>query len=118
MPDTNTMAALHVWRQVTVQAVRRDAPDLSARQMAVLLTVYLTPAPHTVRGLSSLFRVTKPAITRAVDRLQGLGLVRRKIDAADRRSVLLQRTVAGSVFLSDFADLIAAADPSTAQSPQ
>ncbi len=111
MSESDTKAALDLWRKVTVQAVRRDAPDLSARQMAVLLTVYMTPPPHTVRGLASAFRVTKPAITRAVDRLQTIGLVRRKIDENDRRSVLLQRTVAGSVFLSDFADLIAAADP-------
>lgn len=109
MPDSTAMEALDLWRRVTVQSVRRAGPDLSARQMAVLLTVYLTKEPHTVRGLSTDFRVAKPAITRAIDRLERLGLVRRKTDETDRRSVLLQRTVAGSVFLSDFADLIAEA---------
>jgi DNA-binding MarR family transcriptional regulator len=69
--------------------------------------VYMTPAPHTVRGLASLLDVSKPAITRALDRLGALGIVRRKVDANDRRSILVQRTVKGSVFLRDFADLVA-----------
>ncbi len=108
--------ALNLWRGVLVETVRREGPDLSARQMAVLLSVYLTPAPHTVRGLAAELGVSKPAITRAVDRLSALDLVRRRQDPADRRSVLIQRTVRGSVFLSDFGDLIAgAADRSTAR---
>ena len=86
--------------------MRRDAPDLSARQLALLLTVYLTPAPHTVRGLAAELRVSKPAITRAVDRLSLLGLARRKIDETDRRNVLIQRTIKGSVFLRDIADIL------------
>ena len=86
--------------------MRVDAPDLSARQMAMLLTVYLTPPPHTVRGLSSQLKVSKPAVTRAIDRMTELGLVRRKPDENDRRSVLIQRTVKGSVFLREFGELI------------
>lgn len=108
------LEALDIWRRTTVASVRRDAPDLSARQMALLLTVYLTPPPHTVRGMAELLKVSKPAITRAVDRLSELGLVRRKTDEADRRSVLLQRTVRGSVFLREYGELIVAAAASDA----
>lgn len=100
---------LDVWRRAMVANVRRDAPDLSARQMAVMLTVYMTPPPHTVRDLADLLDVSKPAITRALDRLGELGLARRKTDPRDRRSVVVQRTVKGSVFLAEFADLIAEA---------
>jgi len=107
--DISDLQALDVWRRTVVASVRRDAPDLSARQMSVLLTVYLTPAPHTVRGLAELLKVTKPAITRAVDRLVDLGMMRRKVDDADRRSILLQRTVKGSVFLREYGELIVAA---------
>ena len=32
--------------------------------------------------------------------------IKRKVDPDDRRSVLIQRTVPGSVFLSEFADLM------------
>ncbi len=103
------LEALDIWRRTSVASVRRDAPDLSARQMALLLTVYLTPPPHTVRGLAELLNVSKPAITRAVDRLSEFGLLRRKTDENDRRSILLQRTVRGSVFLREYGELIVAA---------
>jgi DNA-binding MarR family transcriptional regulator len=106
MAELTTAQALDLWRVGTVEGVRRDAPDLSARQLALLLTVYLTPPPHTVRGLAAALNVSKPAITRALDRLGRLGLARRKTDEADRRSVLVQRTVKGSVYLSDFADAV------------
>jgi len=107
--ELEELQALDLWRRATVESVRRDAPDLSARQMALLLSVYLSPPPHTVRGLAEALKVSKPAITRALDRLSDIGLVRRKPDEQDRRSVLIQRTVRGSVFLREFAELIAAA---------
>ncbi len=98
--------ALNLWRLATVASVRRDRPDLTARQMAILLTAYLTPPPHTVRGLAEAMGISKPAVTRALDRLGDLGFLRRKVDDADRRSVLVQRTVKGSVFLSEFAEMV------------
>ncbi len=107
--EMNELQALDIWRRAIVGSVRMDAPDLSARQMALLLSVYLTPAPHTVRGLADVMRISKPAVTRAVDRLSELRLVRRKVDESDRRSVLIQRTVPGSVFLREFGELISSA---------
>lgn len=101
--------ALEVWRGAVLEVVRRDPADLSARQMAVVLTVYLSPPPHTVRGLAAALNVSKPAITRALDRLEKLDFVRRKADESDRRSVLVQRTVKGSVYLRETADLITVA---------
>jgi DNA-binding MarR family transcriptional regulator len=101
--------ALDLWRRTVEEYVRRDLPDLSSRQMAILLIVYTRPAPHTVRGLAAHLAISKPAVTRAIDRLSALDFVRRRTDEADRRSVLVQRTVKGAVFLSDYADLIAAA---------
>ncbi|WP_207458011.1 MarR family transcriptional regulator [Azospirillum sp. SYSU D00513] len=107
--------ALGLWRAALVESVRQDGPDLSARQMAIMLQVYLTEPPHTVRGLASSLNISKPAVTRALDRLSVLGLLRRKRDTEDKRNVLLQRTVKGSVFLSDFAELVIAAGAVTAE---
>lgn len=107
--ELTAVQALHLWRTAIVESVRRDGPDLSARQMALMLTVYVTPPPHTVRGLALTLNISKPAVTRALDRLSAFGLVRRKIDEQDRRSVLVQRTVKGSVFLREFGDLVVAA---------
>lgn len=102
-------AALSLWRAVTLEGVRGSQPDLTARQLAVLMTVYLTEPPHGVRQLAESLSAPKPAITRAVDALAQIGFVRRKRDPADRRNVLVQRTVAGSVYLSEFGERIARA---------
>lgn len=98
--------AMRLWRNALVFALRGDAPDLTSRQMALLLVVYTTPPPHTVRGLAELLNAPKPAITRALDALGVKGLIKRKRDEADKRSVLVQRTVAGSVFLRTFGDTV------------
>ncbi len=103
------LQALDLWRRALVASVRLAAPDLSARQMSILLTVYLTPPPHTVRGLARDLNISKPAVTRAIDRLTEIEFVRRKVDEQDRRSVLVQRTVRGSVFLREFGELIVTA---------
>lgn len=107
--DLSNHGGLSLWRHVLIKAVRGKGPDLSQRQMSLLLTVYLTPGPHTVRGLAAGLAISKPAVTRALDRLAALDFLRRKIDETDRRNVLVQRTVKGSVFLNEFAKAIAAA---------
>jgi DNA-binding MarR family transcriptional regulator len=106
MTITNTQDALKLWHRVTTRALRELPYDLSQRQTAVLLTVYMAPAPHTVRNLSDRLNISKPAVCRALDALSALDLIRRKKDEEDRRNVFIQRTVNGSVFLRDFADLI------------
>lgn len=90
-----------ILRDTIVALVRRDGVDLSARQLGVFLTCYLSEGAHTVRGLANQLNVSKPAITRALDRLSDLDLARRKVDPSDRRSVLVQRTTKGSSFLRE-----------------
>ncbi|MFN4353580.1 MarR family transcriptional regulator [Parvibaculum sp.] len=98
--------ALSLWHDVVLQSVRQEGPDLSSRQLAIMFIVYLDPPPHTVRGLAATLGVSKPAITRALDTLGGLDLLKRLRDEADRRNVLVQRTVKGSAFMRDFAEII------------
>jgi DNA-binding MarR family transcriptional regulator len=93
-------------RDTIVALVRRDGPDLSARQLGVFLTCYLQDGAHTVRGLAAELNVSKPAITRALDRLGELDLARRKVDPMDRRSVLVQRTLKGQAFLRDLRSIM------------
>ena len=89
--------------------MRGTGAGLSARQMAILLVVSIDPPPHTVRGLAVALNVSKPAISRALDSLGKLGLVRRGRDPADRRSVHIRPTAKGSAYLDQFAKLIAKA---------
>lgn len=87
------------------------------RQLGVFLTVYPEPGPHTVRGFLEDLNVSKPAITRALDRLGELDLARRKVDPMDRRSVLVQRTLKGAVFLRDLRQTMAEAGSLVAEMP-
>lgn len=89
--------------------------DLSMRQIAILLTVYLANDEATVRGLSHTLEISKPAVSRALDRLGDLGLIRRKIDQTDRRNVLVERTVKGSIFLNDLGEILADAFTSSSR---
>lgn len=98
-----------ILKDTVVALVRRDGPDLSARQLGVFLTVYLKEEPQTVRGLAKDLNVSKPAITRALDRLGEFDFARRKIDPADRRSVLVQRTVKGAALLREMRTIMAEA---------
>ncbi len=100
--------ALGLWHGVTLEQVQHDGRDLTMRQLAVLLEIYLVPPPHTVRGLAATLDVTKPVITRALDTLGEMGLVDRVRDPLDRRSVIVKRTVGGALFLEKFGDRIIA----------
>ncbi len=98
--------ALKLWHEVGLTSVRRHGVDLTSRQLVVLLTIYLEPPPHTVRGLAQKLGVTKPVITRALDAMGEIDLVSRRRDPSDRRNVIIQRTVRGALFLEEFGDLI------------
>lgn len=100
--------ALRLWQAVSLSEVNAGMPDLSHRQLAILLTVYLEPPPHTVRGLAATLGVTKPVVTRALDTMGALKLVTRHRDEDDRRNVLVKRTVEGALYLERFGDVIIA----------
>lgn len=99
--------ALGLWLDVTSRSVQSDGPDLTARQTALMLTVYLEAGPHTVRALAQRLGVGKPAVVRAIDTLQDVGLVERQPDPADRRNIFVVGTEAGAERLSTYAASIA-----------
>jgi DNA-binding MarR family transcriptional regulator len=94
------------WMQTLVGYVRSGQPDLTNRQMALLLLVYLTSGPHTVRGLAQALGVSKPVVTRALNTLGALGYLRRERDEADRRNIFIAATDRGARFLEGFGGLI------------
>lgn len=104
-------ARLHALRRGLAAMVSDNGPDLTARQLQMLLTVALTPSPHTVRGLAAALVISKPAITRATDRLVELGFVTRRPDPTDRRSVIIAATRAGRDFLGKLAAGMSLAEP-------
>jgi DNA-binding MarR family transcriptional regulator len=98
--------ALALWYNVLLQSVRGHQFDLSARQTAIMLTIYTIPSKHTVRGLASHLKVSKPAICRAIDSLSKWELVERKVDQTDRRNVFIEPTPKGHEFLGGFSESI------------
>ena len=98
-----------VLRHTILGLVRRDGPDLTARQLCAFLTCYMEDEAQTVRGLASRLSVRKTAISRALDRLSEFDFVRRQHDPKDRRSVLIQRTETGANFLRALNEILAEA---------
>ncbi|CAI3923072.1 DNA-binding transcriptional regulator [Commensalibacter communis] len=103
---TTSEQQIVILKETITTLVRQDTPDLSARQLAVFLICYLDEAVQTVRGLAANLNVSKPAITRALDRLEELEFVTRKTDPMDRRSVLIQHTDAGKEYLTNIKNII------------
>ncbi|KAB2677710.1 MarR family transcriptional regulator [Brucella tritici] len=106
--ELKPLQALTLLRTLSLGQVRDEMPDLTTRQAAILLTIYLEPPPHTVRGLAAKLNVTKPVITRALDTMGALELVSRHRDEKDRRNVLIKRTVAGALYVERLGDLVIA----------
>jgi DNA-binding MarR family transcriptional regulator len=104
--ELNSLQSLTLLRDIALSEVRDDAPDLTFRQLSILLTIYLEAPPHTIRALAARLEVTKPVITRALDTMGALGLVERHRDVKDKRNVLVKRTVAGALYVERIGDLV------------
>jgi len=81
--------------------VRRDGRDLTARQLTAFLSVYMDEQTHTVSSLAELLHISRPGVTRIMDRLVQFDLVAREEDREDRRRVLVRRTTRGTAFFRE-----------------
>jgi len=106
IPRSSRSDLLNIWRNVTLDNVHSSMPDLSNRQLAIVMAVYLDNRNHTVRSLAAHLNVTKAVVTRALDSLTRMGLVARAADKTDKRSIIVIRTSTGIHFLQRFADRI------------
>ena len=100
---------LHVLRSTCAAELRFDHLDLTLRQLAVLLVVYLTDERQTVRGLAARLEVPKYVILRALNRLVELGLARQVTNLRSHRSVTVCRTVDGGALMRRLEGAIASA---------
>lgn len=66
------------------QLRRQDEGGLSATQTAALATI-VREGPLTLGALAGAEGLSKPSITKVVEKLESLGLITRKTDATDRR---------------------------------
>jgi DNA-binding MarR family transcriptional regulator len=87
--------AIHALRAARVDD---DRTGLTPERLS-LLSVLVYGGPATMSSLARAEQVSAPAITRIVTALEAAGLVRRKVDADDRRRTLVTATPAGSRLL-------------------
>ncbi len=92
-------------RGTMLELVRRDGRDFTARQFTTLLTVYLEDEVHSVSSLARMLNISRPGVTRILDRLVEADLVSRAEDPADRRRVLVYRTQSGGRYISEFGEV-------------
>src|SRR4029079_10638229 len=71
-----------------------DSDDLSPTLGSILFTV-AREGPLTLRDIAQRERTKKPSVTGAVDKLEQMGLVERRRDAADGRVAWVALTEAG-----------------------
>jgi DNA-binding MarR family transcriptional regulator len=76
-------------RHLILNVIRAAGPDLSCRQLAILMLCATIDETQTVTGLSEKLDIGKAAVSRAVNRLAMLGLARRKLNLNDQRSAFV-----------------------------
>ncbi len=114
---SQTMRSLEMLHRVSTDTVRSADVDLTSRQFAVLLAIFMRPGPHAVRELAKHLDLPKPAVTRALDTLERQGFIRRKRDRDDKRDVSVHRTVKGAMFLYDYGENVVHRAEETEQCP-
>lgn len=87
-----------------------DYVDLTVRQLAVLALLDDADRPLHVRELAAALELAKPVISRALQKLEPLGLAERRI-GADRRDRLACITTRGRVLRCAFRALAHDHDP-------
>jgi len=69
--------------------------DMTVRQLIAFLAVNIESGPHTVRGLATRVPISQSDASRALDRLEEVGLIKSRPDPRDRRSVAIYGTSTG-----------------------
>jgi len=94
--DVAFFARVAAIERLASQRLDRALGDgLSAAGLAVLERLASAPSPPTPRQLAVALRVSKPAITHTLQRLEARGLIALGADAADGRSKRVEITAAG-----------------------
>jgi DNA-binding MarR family transcriptional regulator len=93
-------------RHSMVGLVRWDGPDFTARQLAIFLACYLATNPLPAGALATKLRVSKPVVSKALDRLTKFNLIRRQHNPLDRRIVLIHPTREGFGLLQKIGEIM------------
>jgi DNA-binding MarR family transcriptional regulator len=81
------------------QLRQESSTGLTPSQLSALAAIE-RHGPITLGALADVERVAPPSVTRVVGKLEEAGLVKRQIDAADRRVARVSTTAAGNSLLA------------------
>jgi MarR family 2-MHQ and catechol resistance regulon transcriptional repressor len=73
-------------------------PDLNSLQIGIICSCYFEELQ--ISDLSNILQVTPPAISRSIDALEKMKLVKRQRQVVDRRCVKIKLTEKGKAILS------------------
>jgi DNA-binding MarR family transcriptional regulator len=107
---TPRQAGLMLWKDVLLENVQSRQPDLTNRQMAVLLVVYTSKHAQTVGSLVAALALPEPTVSRSVIALEALGYLKRCRHPTDARRTLMTSTALGAAFLAHLESTIAKAN--------
>lgn len=90
--------------KITTHLVQKDNTYsmLSLRQLSIMGLVYEDKMQGSVKDFARVLKISKPAITRSIDRLEELYLIKRKPDPMDRRTISISPTATGQNFMLNF----------------
>jgi DNA-binding MarR family transcriptional regulator len=100
---------IHILKAVVEPLVKADDRDITLRQLAVLLWVNDQATPPSVKHVAAAIGISKPAVTRALDRLQELTFVARGHNKTDARMIDVKMMLKGRAFIAQADKRIAAA---------
>ena len=92
------------WHEALSALVRAEGQNLSTRQIANLPQVYIAPLLQKLRRPADIPRIFNLAAVLSMNTLNHGRFAWRKRDESDKRNVLIQPKVKGSIFLSEFSD--------------
>jgi DNA-binding MarR family transcriptional regulator len=90
---------LELIRQAITGLLHQDGPDLTGRQLAVLLICGLESQPVAFGALAPRIGLNSRAIAQILNQLEKLGLARRIDHPSDGRMVLAEATEQGRAFV-------------------
>lgn len=93
--NTQTLKEQAAW---LTHMAKNDDNQLTIRQLAVLVQLYVLNQQGSVRDFAAALNLSKPAVTRALDRLEEIDLLRRNTSKDDRRLIELTKTRKGKTF--------------------
>jgi DNA-binding MarR family transcriptional regulator len=100
----NGDAVLEWLRRIFWSVVRNGDPDLTTRQLALLLLAQDSLKPIGLKEVAMTLKIPKPSVTRAIDRLQFLQLIDRRPSSEGGKQLTLHLSGQGENYIQMMRD--------------